>query len=427
MLLTLVLPLAVAPIPSHPPTPAVGDDPPIRVSLNHDGHYLRGDRARVEVRAADDGYIVVLRADGSGRVRVLFPLDPGDDAFIRGGKTFEVRGRGDREAFVVDDRDGGGMVLAAWSPDALRFHEFLQGDHWDYRALGAGAVGDDPEAGLLEIVRRMAGRYEHDFVPYLVESSADYPHDSHHGHSGAYGCPGCGWGGLWGISFSIGFGWGYPYSIGFGWGYPYSFYPFYPYAPACWWPCSVYPYYGYPYYGYPYSPYYAYRPYGYRYARPPFVPKTTVFGSPAVNGPRFEPRQRGAITAPRRGDAGASIAPRKATASRLGARAGTDAPRGLRQVNRGWSGGERRSATARSDATRSSWGRGDAGRTLSPRSGATGRSWSGWGGRAAGRGSVRASPGMGRGAAGRGSVRASPGMGRGAGGARGGVGMRGRR
>src|SRR2546425_7312371 len=32
----------------------------------------------VNTALAEDGYLVVLRADADGRVRVLFPLDPGD-------------------------------------------------------------------------------------------------------------------------------------------------------------------------------------------------------------------------------------------------------------------------------------------------------------------------------------------------------------
>src|SRR5437762_8360103 len=51
---------------------------PVRVELNHD-QYSAGDKARVYVRSAQDGYLVVLHADPAGRVRVLFPVDPGDD------------------------------------------------------------------------------------------------------------------------------------------------------------------------------------------------------------------------------------------------------------------------------------------------------------------------------------------------------------
>src|SRR6266700_7992387 len=101
----------------------VSDDPPIKVWLNHDNYY-RGDKARVNVRLDDDGYLLVLRADADGRVRVLFPLDPGDDDFVRGGRDFELRGRGDRETFFVDDVRGTGTVLAARSATPFRYDRF---------------------------------------------------------------------------------------------------------------------------------------------------------------------------------------------------------------------------------------------------------------------------------------------------------------
>src|SRR2546421_11317462 len=116
MLLPLMLSLAGSAL--APATAAsarvVSDDPPIKVWLNHDNYY-RGDKARVNARLAADGYVVVLRADADGRVRVLFPLDPGDDAFVRGGETIEVRGRGARDAFYTAARGGWGLRLGARS------------------------------------------------------------------------------------------------------------------------------------------------------------------------------------------------------------------------------------------------------------------------------------------------------------------------
>src|SRR6266516_2563629 len=50
------------------------DDPPVKVWLNHDNYFQRGDKARVNVKLADDGYLVVLRADAEGRVRALFDM-----------------------------------------------------------------------------------------------------------------------------------------------------------------------------------------------------------------------------------------------------------------------------------------------------------------------------------------------------------------
>src|SRR5579862_6767905 len=97
MLLTALAFVLSTPVVAPKPVSA-SDDPPIRVWLS-DNNYQPGDRATVKIRLADDGYVVVLRADASGHLRVLFPLDPGTDNFVKGGKTFEIRGRGDRDAF----------------------------------------------------------------------------------------------------------------------------------------------------------------------------------------------------------------------------------------------------------------------------------------------------------------------------------------
>src|SRR2546426_7232610 len=149
MMLVVWLPRA-APAPSGAAATAVrSDDPPVKVWLNQD-NYRRGDKAHVNVELGEDGYLVVLRADADHRVRVLFPLDPGDDAFVRGGETREIRGRGDREAFSIDEREGAGLVLAARSVTPFKFDEFVRGDHWDYRVLPAG---DDKEQKLLNVVQ----------------------------------------------------------------------------------------------------------------------------------------------------------------------------------------------------------------------------------------------------------------------------------
>src|SRR2546427_6876296 len=65
MMLALAVSLALA----APSAAAASDDPPIHVWLNQDNYFVRGDRARVYVRSAADGYLVVLRADADGRLR----------------------------------------------------------------------------------------------------------------------------------------------------------------------------------------------------------------------------------------------------------------------------------------------------------------------------------------------------------------------
>ena len=154
---------------------AVMQDPPIRLWINNDRHFERGDRAKVQVETDDDGYVVVLHADPDGRVRVLFPIDPGDDNFLRGGHRYELRGRGNRESFTVDVSSGQGAVYAAYSRDPFRFDDFVQGDHWDYRALNATRLGTDPEPDLTDLVRRMAGgRFDYDILRYDVYYGTSY-------------------------------------------------------------------------------------------------------------------------------------------------------------------------------------------------------------------------------------------------------------
>jgi len=181
---------------------------------------------------------------------VLFPLDPTDDDFVRGGKKFEVRGRGDRDAFQVEPNDGSGTVIAAVSPDAFKFDDFVRNDHWDFRALGSpsGAVRDDPLARMLDIVQKIsgdsAGRFDYDNATYVVNSrgiAARYGYGA--GYYPRFGLgyyynpffdPFCadpfyGWSASC-YAFGVGWGYGGGYRFGFGYGYP-IYRPYRPYRP----------------------------------------------------------------------------------------------------------------------------------------------------------------------------------------------------
>ena len=177
MYLDLLLPLLLASAPAQPAV-ATADDPPIQLWINNDGRFFRGDRAKVHVRAEDDGYLVVLHSDAEGHLRVLFPLDPTDDNFVRGGKKYEVEGRGGRDAFDVGDRSGRGSVYAAVSRSPFRLDEFVLGDHWDYKALSPRPLAEDPEPELTELVRRMAqGSFDYDVLSYYVVDRVVYAND----------------------------------------------------------------------------------------------------------------------------------------------------------------------------------------------------------------------------------------------------------
>ena len=152
--------------------PSATQDPPVHVWYNSDGDFAYGDRAKVFARAADNGYLVVLRADLNGQVRVLWPVDPGENQFVSGGKKVELKGRGGREAFVAEDSSGQGSVLAAWSKTPFTFDRYVKNGRWDLDALsGAGPRTDDAEGHLVAIVDNMrapGGHFDYDLAVYNV-------------------------------------------------------------------------------------------------------------------------------------------------------------------------------------------------------------------------------------------------------------------
>ncbi|HEY8062942.1 MAG TPA: DUF4384 domain-containing protein [Gemmatimonadales bacterium] len=242
-MLTLLATLLVA----APPTDSVNiratsvaRAPAIQISLNNDGSFAPGGRVSVQVQTNDDGYLLVFRVDGDGRIRVLFPLDPDGDAFVRGGKEYELRGRGDHETFLADNQSGNGLVYAAVSRSPYSYRDFVANGHWDYDALRLPDSSSDAENDLTAIVAQMTNhtRFDYDALGYRVQeisTVASYGGDGYYpgyydpAYDPRWRCLGCGW--------------GYPGDIGIGLNFGYSPYwdPFL-YSP---WGYNNYGYYGY--------------------------------------------------------------------------------------------------------------------------------------------------------------------------------------
>jgi len=169
MSISLLLPiwLAVAGPAAPGPGPA---NPAVHVWLNSDGQFTRGDYARVYLGTADDGYVVVLRADDQGRIRVLYPIDPTDDDFVHATDKLEIRGPDNRKAFLVDDRNGGGLVMAAYSQEPFTFDGFVRNGHWDLTTLSPAGAKRDPEAAVMDVVQTMSDGhpFETDEAKYVT-------------------------------------------------------------------------------------------------------------------------------------------------------------------------------------------------------------------------------------------------------------------
>ena len=253
LLAALVLPIQG---PAANPALAVGpgESTPIRITMNNGSRFGSGDRVRVQVETADDGYLVVLRVDTEGRIRVLFPIDPDLDPFVRGGRGYELRGRADRQTFLADEHNGTGVIYAAVSREPMKFRDYSVGDHWDYEVLRLSDSESDPEAELSRVVSRMTdnGRFDYDVVdytvtgPYIASVGGAYPTAISGGGYGFgydpyWNCLGCRWG-YRPFGFGMSFGVGGRYSPFYDpWGYSNYYDPFF-YDPY---------YYGYGYYNYP--------------------------------------------------------------------------------------------------------------------------------------------------------------------------------
>src|SRR6266705_1793288 len=93
-----------APGAPAPQAASLSDRSRIEVWTNRgDDPYAAGQAVRVYFRVDQDAYVTILRVDTDGRVRVLFPREPWEDNFARGGRDYEVLSDRDRDAFSIDD------------------------------------------------------------------------------------------------------------------------------------------------------------------------------------------------------------------------------------------------------------------------------------------------------------------------------------
>jgi hypothetical protein len=142
-------------------------DPGVRIWVS-DTVYQVGAGARVYVKLREPGYLVVLHTDALGRIRVLYPLTPEDQAVVPAGAPFEVTGSDDGATFRVETR-GRGTLFAARSRHPFQFDPLRHGNRWDYeQALLLQPTAGNAFAALLDIADRVADGqpYDYDVTAY---------------------------------------------------------------------------------------------------------------------------------------------------------------------------------------------------------------------------------------------------------------------
>lgn len=175
-----LLGLALVPAPTHRYSTVYRPRIELSTDRGDNAVYTRGERVRVRFQLDQDAYVTIFRVDTDGRVRVLFPREPWEDNFARGGKEFEVDGDQLRsEAFSIDDYPGVGYLFAVASADPFTYDGIETNDHWDYRVIADGRVRGDPYVAMTDLAQRIVPEgyvdWDYDVVSYNVERHYDYP------------------------------------------------------------------------------------------------------------------------------------------------------------------------------------------------------------------------------------------------------------
>lgn len=158
-------------------------------------YYNSGDRLDILYSVPYDSYVAIIHIDSDGVLDFLYPYDPWDDHWVRGGRTYRLGLSGSSAAMRVRGRPGIGYVYIIASPEPLYFGDFFgrnRGWGWDY--AGRNVYGD-PFLAFEQISRLLLpdwpyARYAYDYHGYYVGGLHRYPN---------YACgnrrpePGWGW------------------------------------------------------------------------------------------------------------------------------------------------------------------------------------------------------------------------------------------
>jgi len=79
----------------------------VEVWTNHsDGEYFEGDNIVISFRTNRDAFVAIYSIDSRGRVNLLFPSEPNQDNYIRGGVTYRLPGGNDDFDLIISGPEG---------------------------------------------------------------------------------------------------------------------------------------------------------------------------------------------------------------------------------------------------------------------------------------------------------------------------------
>jgi hypothetical protein len=135
--------------------------------------YTGSRRLRASFRVEDDAYVVIGHVDAEGVVRIVFPAEPRDDGFVKGGRSyqsseffagfadayrFRARSYGSFAAYRPESYDGQFgylFIVASWRP--MHTEQFANDHGWDSFEITDNSYQDDPRAAIYELAALLAG------------------------------------------------------------------------------------------------------------------------------------------------------------------------------------------------------------------------------------------------------------------------------
>ncbi len=92
-----------------------------------DNEYFIGDNIKMHYRLNQDAYVAVVSIDSRGRVNLLYPSQPGDNPWRRGGVTYTLPGADDDFDLVVDGPEGSETIQIIASRERFPIPDWFNG------------------------------------------------------------------------------------------------------------------------------------------------------------------------------------------------------------------------------------------------------------------------------------------------------------
>ncbi len=92
-----------------------------------DNEYFIGDNIKMHYRLNQDAYVAVVSIDSRGRVNLIYPSQPGDNPWRRGGVTYTLPGADDDFDLVVDGPTGSETIQIIASRERFPIPDWFNG------------------------------------------------------------------------------------------------------------------------------------------------------------------------------------------------------------------------------------------------------------------------------------------------------------